>query len=357
MKLPARFRFALALTAAALAGCAALDVYQTEPARSHRAQGLESPAGVCAALFEVIDRAVDGSEVRDALASRIAGFPYLRASRFLASFAGEPLSDAAFDAWVARLRRLDDEARSVELANLPRAAREALIDALPARFRAAPLEGTRECAKLLERSDLSGEAGRTRLRAAATVPPDYDEWKRAVGVYPLTRIPFAAGVRNYQARTREMFATEQPLAGRRVRYALQRTKAASAAEIAEILARGDPLGVAEPGEGKLESLFAAYAPEFEIDEADENDRLGALAYGKDGARGRAAPARHARRDAVRASVAAAYRGLGPHSVARRLAHPLLPAGPRQRARRRRAAPLLVRLRRFAALTPRRGRPP
>ena len=283
MKLPARFRFALALAAAALAGCAALDVYQTEPARSHRAQGLESPAGVCAALFEVIDRAVDGSEVRDALASRIAGFPYLRASRFLASFAGEPLSDAAFDAWVARLRRLDDEARSVELANLPRAAREALIDALPARFRATPLEGTRECAKLLKRSDLSGEAGRTRLRAAATVPPDYDEWKRAVGVYPLTRIPFAAGVRNYQARTREMFATEQPLAGRRVRYALQRTKAASAAEIAEILARGDPLGVAEPGEGKLESLFAAYAPEFEIDEADENDRLGALAYGKDGA--------------------------------------------------------------------------
>ena len=277
-------RSALALTVAALAGCATLDVYQAEPARSHRAEGPVSQAGVCVALFEEVDRAVDANEVRDALASRIAGFPYLRASRFLAGFADESLSSAAFDTWVAGLRRLDDEARSVELANLPPAAREALLSALPSQYRADPLWGTRECAKRLERADLAGDAGRASLRAAATVPPDYETWKRVVGLYPLTRILFSRGVRKYEAETIETFASEQPLLGRRVRYAPAPTRTASPAEVAAILARGaaDPLGVIEPGESELASLFAAYAPEFEVDEADDNDRIGALGYGADG---------------------------------------------------------------------------
>jgi hypothetical protein len=227
---------------------------------------------------------VDANEVRDSLASRIAGFPYLRASRFLAGFADESLSSAGFDAWVARLRLLDDEARSVEIANLPRAAREALLGMLPEQFRADPLAGTRECAKRLERADLSEDAGRRRLRAAATVPPDYETWKRVVGLYPLTRIVFSRGVRKYEVETLEMFASEQPVLGRRVRYAPSPAKAASAAQLVAILAHGaaDPLGVPDPGESELAQLFAAYAPEFEVDEADENDRIGALGYGADG---------------------------------------------------------------------------
>ncbi len=280
----ALLRSAFALTLAALAGCATLDVYQAEPARSHRAEGPVSQTGACVALFEAIDHAVDASEVGDALARRIVGFPYLRANRFLASFADEPLSGTAFEAWVARLRRLDDEARSVEIANLPRAAREALLGMLPVQFRADPLAGTRECAGRLQRADLADDVGRRYLRAAATVPPDYETWKRVVGLYPLTRIVFARGVRKYEAETLEMFASEQPLLGRRVRYAPAPTRTASAAQVVEILARGgaDPLGAPDPGESELASLFAAYAPEFEVDEADENDRIGALGYGADG---------------------------------------------------------------------------
>lgn len=277
-------RLALALSLAALAGCATLDLYQAEPARSHRAEGPASQTGACVALFEAIDRAVDASEVRDALASRISGFPYLRASRFLASFAGESLSPAAFEAWVARLRILDEEARSVEIANLPRAAREALQSMLPVPFRADPLAGTRECARRLERADLSDDAGRGRLRAAANVLPDYETWKRVVGLYPLTRLVFARGVRKYEAETLETFASEQAVLGRRVRYAPSPAKASSPGQIAAILAQGasDPLGVPHPGESELTQLFAAYAPEFEVDEVDENDRVGALGYGADG---------------------------------------------------------------------------
>jgi len=208
----------------------------------------------------------------------------LRASRFLAGFAGESLSSAGFDAWVARLRRLDDEARSVELANLPRADREAFLDTLPVQFRADPLAGTRECARRLARADLSEDAGRARLRAAATVPPDYETWKRVVGLYPLTRIVFSRGVRKYEAETLETFASEQPVLGHRVRYAPSPAKAESPTQVAAILSRGasDPLGVPDPGESDLTQLFAAYAPEFEVDEADENDRIGALGYGADG---------------------------------------------------------------------------
>ena len=278
----ARLRLALAIAVSALAGCATLDVYQGEPARSHAAEGLESQAGACTKLFEEIDRAVDANDVRDALATRIPGFPYLRVSRFLASFASESLSDAAFEAWVTRLRRLDDESRSIELANLPRDTRRRLLDALPERFRADPLEGTRECAKLLARIDLSGDRG--RLRAAASVPPDYETWKRVAGLYALTRIAFASGVREYEAETRRMFATEQPPIGRRVRYVPSASAAPGAAEVTAILARGaaDPLGATEPGERELSALLSAYAPEFEVDEADENDRIGTLAYGPEG---------------------------------------------------------------------------
>jgi len=105
-----------------------------------------------------------------------------------------------------------------------------------------------------------------------------------VGLYPLTRLVFARGVRKYEAETLETFASEQAVLGRRVRYAPSPAKASSPGQIAAILAQGasDPLGVPHPGESELTQLFAAYAPEFEVDEVDENDRVGALGYGADG---------------------------------------------------------------------------
>jgi hypothetical protein len=277
-------RIALTLAAAALAGCASLEVYRIEPARSHRVQSAGSGIGACARLLEAIDSAVDSAEVGDALASRIAGFPYLRASRFLASFAGEPLSEAAFAEWVERMRRLDEEARSIEVANLPPAAHKGLLAAVPAPFRADLPTWMRECSKVLKYADLDDEQARALLSAAAVVPPDYQTWKRVLGVYWLVRPVFATGVRKYQAETLEKFASEAPSAGRRVRYAMAPAQTASAADLAAILGRGaaDPLGVPEPSAAELAPLFATYAPQFEVDEVGADDRIGAPGFGEDG---------------------------------------------------------------------------
>ena len=71
---------ALAAAAAALAsGCATLEA----PFSGH----LESAAPrvrECAEWFQTLDAHVDAAGVRDAQDARVAGFPYLRASRLLA---------------------------------------------------------------------------------------------------------------------------------------------------------------------------------------------------------------------------------------------------------------------------------
>jgi hypothetical protein len=77
-------------------------------------------------LFERVDRAVEEAGVGDGMAARVAGFPYLRASRFLASYTRNDLSEAQFDQWVGRMMTLGREAHRVELANLPAANRVAL---------------------------------------------------------------------------------------------------------------------------------------------------------------------------------------------------------------------------------------
>ena len=215
------------------------------------------------------------------------GYPYLRVDRFLSSFSGDPMSAAAFDAWVAQLRRLDDEARAVEFANLPAADRLRLIDGVPALSGTEPLAATRRCAEELARADLADEASRARLRKAARVPPDYDDWKRVIGLYPLTRIAFASGIRRWQAETRAVFASEPPVLGRLVRYVPAVRDKAAPAEIAAIMSRGqaNPLGVPDLRPEERERLFAAFAPELAIDEIDDNDRVGALAYGERGALG------------------------------------------------------------------------
>lgn len=277
-------RIALTLAVAALAGCASPETYRIEPARSHRIKDAESVIGACTRLLEEVDRAVDKAEVGDTLASRVAGFPYLRASRFLASFANEKLSEAAFGEWAERMRRLDEEARSIEVANLPPAAHKALLAAVPAPFRADLPTWTRECSKRLKYADLADDEARALLPAVAVVPPDYQTWKRVLGAYWLVRPVFATKVREYQAETRERFASEAPPEGRRVRYAMAPAKTSSAAELAAILARGaaGPLGVPEPSAAELALLFAAYAPQFEVDEVSADDRVGALGFGDDG---------------------------------------------------------------------------
>ncbi|MGH8456204.1 MAG: hypothetical protein ACRETE_04385, partial [Stenotrophobium sp.] len=74
-----------------------------------------APLMECRALYAQADQKVRETGAADPGLYRIPGFPYLRASRFLASFRDEVSDPARFHAWVTLLRAADATARDREI--------------------------------------------------------------------------------------------------------------------------------------------------------------------------------------------------------------------------------------------------
>ncbi len=239
------------------AGCATLEA----PFRDHLASDSAQPRA-CADWYRLLDERVEAAGKRDAQDSRVPGFPYLRVSRLLASL--RPLAaanESALQALTDRMLALDLEARRYEIMNLPA---EQVLD-----FRGA-LQQTQACGTLLRRAE---------------VPDDYVLANRILGLYWVTRIAFAGGVRRYEEDTlaafrREAAAAEGPGL---VRYAPEPGASLARDRVASILARaaGNPLGIPEPGESELNELLAVYAPSFEVEVKADHDRFGALRWLRD----------------------------------------------------------------------------
>lgn len=258
-----------------LAGCATpvadwRDTH-TEPKRS--AQLFQ-----CLDFFEKLDDAVKAAKAGDAQWARVPGFPYLRASRFLASFGEEvtkPGAGAAFADWAARMRTLDHRARAIEIANLPRPARDALGP--------APEVEANRCGDLLMASDLARPAGRAALGRLARVPDHYADWQRVLGLYPLSALPFAWGSFAWREDQTERFGTRREGASV-VTYhpAPEAVQAASldADEVAGILAAStaNALGIPEPSGGDLDRLFDSFAPVLRAARESDADKIGAIVW-------------------------------------------------------------------------------
>lgn len=229
----------------------------------------------CADTFARVDAAVAREGVRDAMTTRIDGFPHLRVDRLLASFRDELGNDAALAYWVAQLARLDAEARTVELANLAPATRAAL-----ALGHADGVTTTlARCRERMVADELRRPARIAALREAAVVPDDYSLALRALGLYPLTRIPFAAGVRAFERSVAATFAAGAdalPMLGELERYAPPHAAVPSRDELARQVraAAGNPLAIPYLDAAGLEALARAHAPVFEIDAFGDDDRIG-----------------------------------------------------------------------------------
>ncbi len=242
----------VAFIAMMLAGCATVDPYASPPMSQNLQR--EDDVGYCARLFADVDRRIDALGVRDAEAHRVAGFPYLRVDRFSAALLPRAATDAQQTAWQSRLHQLDETARAAELANAALS-----IDDLP------------RCRELLGAAD---SAAANELRAAAKVPDDYSIGMRALGLYPLTRLPFAAGIARWHADTRAVFAT--PIDAVPVRGRLQRYTPAPQISKAEPALAVDALGVPVLSAEERAALLYRHAPVLEIDVAGDFDRIGAL---------------------------------------------------------------------------------
>jgi hypothetical protein len=243
----------LAFVALLLAGCATVDPYASLPMSQNLQR--EDNVGYCARLFADVDRRVDLLGVRDAEAHRVVGFPYLRVDRFSAALSPHATTVEQQRAWHSRLQRLDEIARATELANAG-----LNIDDLP------------RCRELLGAADSAASA---ELRASAMVPDDYSIGMRALGLYPLTRLPFATGIARWHADTRAVFATPidaVPVRGRLQRYAPASAPSKAAGPAPMI----DALGVPVPSADEQLALLSRHAPILEIDVVGAFDRIGAL---------------------------------------------------------------------------------
>lgn len=262
-----------------LTGCIAVDTRVTAPT--------SAAATSCRDLYQKIDVVIEQASTRDYSSSRIQGFPYLRTTRLLASFSHE-LNDESlqWSAWIGHMAALDAKARSLELRNLPSSAIEGQKEIL--------LEELNNCREQLIKIDLMKLEQRARLRDMAHVPDDYVSWWRVLGLYPLTAPFVAVGISAWHRRTQDVFATPLallPVTGKLVRWgpispartvmtdASLPNESFNAQQISEILNHSrDPLGIPLPTVAELNQLFDKFAPIWEIDVVDENDRIGMIRW-------------------------------------------------------------------------------
>ncbi|HNC53066.1 MAG TPA: hypothetical protein PLO14_12650 [Accumulibacter sp.] len=258
----ARF-LVVALGSCLLAGCASVDPYGLPPVMQRLQRSDE--VGVCTRLFQNSDLLIDAAGTRDVQAHRVPGFPHLRVDRVLAELVAESGAQNARQilVWREALAALDEAGRRVELLN-------AGPDA------AVSIELLGKCRQLLAAAD---QADLPALVDAAKVPDDYSSSMRLLGLYPLTRYAFAAGIRNWQTNTLAVFAAHaasDPPGPPRVHYGV-------AEQSADVPLFGDLSLPAMPtiARDTLARLIVRHAPRFAIATSTNDDLPGALVWQRD----------------------------------------------------------------------------
>jgi hypothetical protein len=276
--------FAIAIAGLAVSACTA-----DRRMPSERSPIGQSDAARCHAVFDSVGVEVDAAGTNDAEARQIAGYPFLRADRFLASFADTDMELATFRAWTERLRDLALDGIGVEVGNLASATRKRLDDRAKDLIERPAIEAAGFCAEVLLAEVLRAPNARTALRDAVEVPDHYDDLQRLVGVYPLTALPVALGYDRWRALNLGTFGLKPsslPTAGKRVAY--QRSGGGGALPPAEVRAildrsRDNPLGIPEPSLEDTAGLIDAYAPVWIVDTIGNDDRVGAIEWDRDDA--------------------------------------------------------------------------
>lgn len=238
----------------------------------------------CRVLQEQIAAAVERSGTGDAEATVVAGQPFLRTNRFLASFADADLDDAALRTWGDRMRDLADESLSVEFGNLGAVTKQRLNAVSADAFGMSALDAMTECGARSVTGLLASRSGISRLRNSVSVPDHYDDAVRVVGLYPLTALPVAIGYDRWRTANLALFtrpSASLPETGKRIAYQPKESAGAlPASEVRAILERAqiNPLKIPEPTPDDALRLLRAFAPIWFVDTIGPDDQPGKLAW-------------------------------------------------------------------------------
>ena len=226
----------------------------------------------CRLFFEQLNAATAANSVRDQGPYPIPGFPYLRQTRFLASFRADVNDVGRFGLWVAALGELDQTARTMELRNLPEAVRESFGDDIKKRLDV--------CRGRLISVDMNDPSRRRQLIHSTRVPDEYEGSWRLLGLYPLSALFVSLGVDHWHETARAQFntvvATSEHTPVRWWRsVGNELAPQLTTAEVGRMLITSrDGLGIPRPGAADLNRLFAHFAPRWGVPVAGSVDMIG-----------------------------------------------------------------------------------
>ena len=217
----------------------------------------------CQQIFADNDARLRAAGIRDAQAGRVAGYPFLRVDRLLASFATEANNAAQRAAWLARATAHDAEDRELEIARLSPALDSALIDQL------------RSCRAALGTALRDDDDAWRAMLDATQVADDYSVTRRVLGLYAVSARVVLASVKRMQKRAMpRLIDNDAAAAVHGERYGL------SADASNETIARGpapwrqDALGIPLFTDTERARLLRRHAPELSIETRSDDDRPG-----------------------------------------------------------------------------------
>lgn len=241
-----------------------------------------------ARFFNELDKAVDQAGVRNAAYFQVAGFPYLRANRFIVSLKSRLSTDAQKKQWIRWMQQLDIDARETEIRNLPASAVEKLV---------AGFEDMSDRKRLYEKvifysnkllaHDQLQPDFYAVLQGAVRNSSEYSTVMQVFGLYPITAIPVALvnhSVFSEIADWHHLPADQLQTLGTLTAYGPAETADFSSRDVHKILERSEknPLGIPIPSEADQIILLAVFAPVIIQDRAGDYDKIGAVVWGAEG---------------------------------------------------------------------------
>ncbi|MDX1765197.1 MAG: hypothetical protein R3231_12825, partial [bacterium] len=267
---------------------------------SPEVEGAKHPvkARFCEGFYHDLEKTVGRTDRRDASVFPVAGFPFLRTTRFLEALRYFVADQAAWEQYLDLMLEEGMAAISKEVKNLPQADLEALVERWRAQRGGAPPASMALTEQATGVAAACAEGPMKRLRQMnpfhrlswhhGTIPSPYRLKRRVLWAYPFWTVPMGVAITGYKSQVMRSYRTplmertpmgeirwfspppesSQPLTHETVRAILEQ-------------AARNPLGIPKMEQDQLAALAGFYAPILEQDISGDYDIPGTMVWDDD----------------------------------------------------------------------------